>query len=221
MEAANLEQVLVAQAWQLAVLVAAVMLAVRPGPATRPSRRAGAALLAAAAMVWVAAVAQPRFDAVGSVAWARLLAGAVVVAGFSLARRAGARGGDALAPVCALAAVVTGYVVGLVEVLDVVAPVASDPWRRGLVSVYSTLAAGVTLALGFRLRDAFLRWVALAGFGLVVGKVAIFDLAAVETPVRVAVTGALGAVLLIAAFAYARRGGDDPGASTGDVGRGA
>ncbi|MCC7140240.1 MAG: DUF2339 domain-containing protein [Planctomycetes bacterium] len=210
-----------AAAQVLAVALPAVMLAARPGPTARPSRRAGAALLAAAAMVWVAAVAQPRFDAVGSVAWARLLAGAVVVAGFSLARRAGARGGDALAPVCALAAVVTGYVVGLVEVLDVVAPVASDPWRRGLVSVYSTLAAGVTLALGFRLRDAFLRWVALAGFGLVVGKVAIFDLAAVETPVRVAVTGALGAVLLIAAFAYARRGGDDPGASTGDVGRGA
>jgi hypothetical protein len=48
----------------------------------------------------------------------------------------------------------------------------------------------------------------------VVGKVGLVDLASVDTPFRVLVTGCLGVVLLLAAYAYARTARARPAGTT-------
>jgi hypothetical protein len=53
------------------------------------------------------------------------------------------------------------------------------------------------------------------GFAVTIGKVGLHDLASVETPWRILVTGCLGVVLLGSAYAYARR---DRGAVDGPAG---
>jgi hypothetical protein len=73
------------------------------------------------------------------------------------------------------------------------------------VSVFCTLYAALVMLLGFATRDAPLRYAALAGFGIVVAKVGLHDLAASPLPLRVLVTGVLGFVLLAVAFQYGRR----------------
>jgi hypothetical protein len=160
----------------------------------------------AAAVGWTAAWATGRFGGVALVANGRLLAGAAVVAAIVVTRRATLRAGPAaLAPTLAVLAAGFSFLVGLPEVLDLAGAVHQGPWRRVLVSVYATLHAGAILAIGFRTRDALLRWLAIGGFAAVVVKIALFDLESVPTELRILVTACLGAVLLAAAFAYARR----------------
>jgi hypothetical protein len=164
------------------------------------------ALLGAAAL-WGTLLHAGRLPSVVLVANPRFVAGVVVAVGFALVRRraaAGSGGADA-SRLALLCAVLMAYAVGLFEVFDLVRPLESAQWRSVFVSVYSTLYAAGVLALGFRLRAADLRWVALAGLGAVIVKVGAHDLTAVETPFRILVTGCLGVVLLVAAYAYARR----------------
>ncbi len=104
-----------------------------------------------------------------------------------------------------LAAAALAFGAGLVEVLDAVHDLPSGPIRSVLVSVYAMGFSAVLLFLGFRRRSREVRWLALAGFACTVGKVGLHDLASVETPWRILVTGCLGVVLLGAAYAYARR----------------
>ena len=96
------------------------------------------------------------------------------------------------------------YVAGLLELLDAIAA-WKGAWGRVLVSIYTTLFASALLAVGFRYRKPQVRYAALAGFGFVVLKVGLYDLGGTELPLRILVTGVLGVVLLVAAFAYARR----------------
>jgi uncharacterized membrane protein len=90
-------------------------------------------------------------------------------------------------------------------------------WRRAWASVYSTVAAAAVLATGFRTRLPDLRWTALAGFGAVILKVGLLDLAMLETPYRILVTAVLGGVLLLAAYTYARRSARTAGGSLDDA----
>ncbi len=99
-----------------------------------------------------------------------------------------------------------GYLVGLAELLQAVKLIQSEfAWPDVLVSVYTTLYAAGLLFLGFRLREERLRYAALAGFLIVVCKVGLHDLAAVQPELRIFVTGVLGLVLLGAAYVYAKR----------------
>src|SRR5439155_1485466 len=103
-------------------------------------------------------------------------------------------------------------------------------WTSALVSVYATLYAAGVLATGFARRAPSLRYLALVGFGAVVVKVGAFDLASIGTPLRILITACLGVVLLVAAYAYARRGAlaaedlkpalDGLGWETKDLGKG-
>ncbi len=79
-------------------------------------------------------------------------------------------------------------------------------WSRVLMSLYTAIFAGITLAIGFAKRIPAARYLALTGFGLVALKVGLYDLANSPTPLRILVTGGLGAVFLVAAYAYARVG---------------
>lgn len=106
-------------------------------------------------------------------------------------------------PLALAAGLAVAYLAGLVELLHAVRDLASG-WRGATVSVYSTVFAGGLLAAGFWKQNAAMRWVGLCGFLLVVLKVALLDLAALDTPLRVLVTGVLGVVLLVGAWGYAR-----------------
>jgi uncharacterized membrane protein len=101
-------------------------------------------------------------------------------------------------------ALVGVYVAGLLELLDAVAG-----WRFGprsiASSIYTLAYASALLTAGFRRRMPALRWTALAAFGAVAVKIVAWDLREVETPLRVLATAVLGAVLLVVAWAYARR----------------
>lgn len=96
------------------------------------------------------------------------------------------------------------YVGGLLEVLDIIRDWTFGP-HAVATSLYSMLFASVLLVLGFWKQMLALRWVALLLFGGVAVKVAAYDLSRAQTPVRVLVTGILGAVLLVVAWGYARR----------------
>ncbi|MCA8964954.1 MAG: DUF2339 domain-containing protein, partial [Planctomycetes bacterium] len=109
------------------------------------------------------------------------------------------------------------YLAGLVEVLALVRT-WPDGWSAVTVSLYSMLFAGALLAAGFVRQQSWLRWPGLGGLGLVVVKVMLFDLRDLSTPLRVLATGALGLVLLVSAFAYARlRKPSEPQPPTGDA----
>lgn len=96
------------------------------------------------------------------------------------------------------------YCAGLLELLEAVAGLAFGP-RAVASSLYTLVFAGLLLVAGFRRQLPALRWTALVAFVVVVVKVLAHDLREVDTPVRVLATGALGGVLLVAAWAYARR----------------
>lgn len=105
---------------------------------------------------------------------------------------------------CALALLYAG---GLLETLEAVRSLA-DGWRAVTTSLYSLLFSSALLIAGFRQQVAALRWTGLSGFLLVAIKVIAYDLANVSTELRVLATGALGGVLLLGAWAYARRKSD-------------
>lgn len=82
---------------------------------------------------------------------------------------------------------------------------ATNRQLQWMVDSYTLVFAGLLLVAGFRRQLPALRWTALVAFVVVVVKVLAHDLREVDTPVRVLATGALGGVLLVAAWAYARR----------------
>jgi hypothetical protein len=104
----------------------------------------------------------------------------------------------------AATAVAGVYCGGLLELLDAVAPWSFGP--RALASSFYTLAfASALLVAGFRRRLPALRWTALLAFVAMVVKIGVHDLRELDTPARVLAAGVLGGVLLLAAWAYAKR----------------
>lgn len=99
---------------------------------------------------------------------------------------------------------VTSYVGGLLELLDFIHGWTFGP-HAAATSIYTlAFATALLLAGGWR-RIVALRWSALVLFGGVAVKVAAYDLSDAKTPIRVLVTGVLGAVLLLVAWGYARQ----------------
>ncbi len=121
--------------------------------------------------------------------------------------------------VLGIVVLVASYVGGLLEVLDISADWTFGP-RAASTTLYSLLFASGLLVAGFAKQLLGLRWTALALFVGVAVKVAAYDLSQAKTPVRVLVTGVLGAVLLVVAWGYARhkrvRSGDAAGGRVGD-----
>jgi len=123
----------------------------------------------------------------------------------SLVARVKTPGSEAAArAVLAATALVATYSLGLTELLDAIEAWAFGP-RAVATSIYTLAFASALLIAGFRRGIAALRWTALATFGAVVVKIAAYDLRETDTPVRMLVTAVLGGVLLVAAWAYARR----------------
>ncbi len=110
----------------------------------------------------------------------------------------------------AAVALAVAYVGGLLEVITFARELATG-WSRVATSLYTLLFAAGLLAFGFARRLPAVRWAGLAGFGVVAVKVTLFDLAHVDTPLRILATGAVGAVLLLGAFGYARTHGRQAG----------
>jgi len=106
--------------------------------------------------------------------------------------------------VLAATALIGLYVGGLLEVLDLAASWSFGA-RAVATSIYSLAFAGTLLGLGFWRGLAPLRWSALCSFVVIVVKVLLHDLRGIDTPLRVLASGVLGGVLLLAAWAYARR----------------
>ena len=73
------------------------------------------------------------------------------------------------------------------------------------LSVLWTAYAGALLFLGVQNKSALLRWQSLMLFGLVVGKVFIYDLSFLERAYRILSFFVLGAVLLAVSFLYQRK----------------
>lgn len=144
---------------------------------------------------------------------ARFAAGLALALVFACTRFEARRGLPAAAVVLlGVASSAAGFLAGHLEVRDAVASAASSSWRDAAASLHAALFAAGLLTLGFVRRAADLRWCALAGFGLVVVKVAIHDLASVSTPIRILISGGFGVILLVAAYAYARaKQGERPG----------
>ena len=176
-------------------------------PAGRKPERVGAwLLLVAIGGLWVLAVDSGRLTGSPLVANPRFAAGAVVALAFAWIRfQAGkglARPGIVIA---GWLAGIAAYVAGRLEVGDAIANLASTSWKDAIVSLYTAVFASAVLALGFARRAADLRWLALLGFGVLVFKVSLHDLANVSTPLRILISGGFGVILLLAAYSYARR----------------
>jgi uncharacterized membrane protein len=81
------------------------------------------------------------------------------------------------------------------------------------LSVLWTLYATALLFLGVQNKSALLRWQSLSLFGLVVGKVFLFDLSFLDRGYRILSFFVLGAVLLGVSFSYTRKVARDRGNS--------
>jgi hypothetical protein len=165
-----------------------------------------AVLQAGLVVAWLLAAALVAGGAggVGRPVWnGRTAAGAALVL-LALAARARLPAAETpVRAVLAATALLAGWATGLVALLDVLA--ASGFGARAVaVSLYTLCVAGILLVVGFRRRLLALRWTALGTFGVVVAKIGLHDLRGLDTPLRVLATGALGVVLLLAAWAYAR-----------------
>jgi uncharacterized membrane protein len=73
------------------------------------------------------------------------------------------------------------------------------------LSVLWTVYATVLILVGVQQKSALLRWQALILFGLVVGKVFLFDLASLDRAYRILSFFVLGSVLLVVSFLYTRK----------------
>ena len=73
-------------------------------------------------------------------------------------------------------------------------------WLTGSWAVLGFALAGY----GFLCRDRISRWSSLLVLGVCLGKVAIFDLATFDMPVKIATLLTLGAVMVTLSFVYAR-----------------
>lgn len=167
---------------------------------------AAAGLLALAGVAWFVAAYAARTIEVPTTVFVnlRFASALAVLTGIEVARRrvpAWAHPAHLYAMLAT--ALALAWLAGRIELVDAVRD-WDYRWRDAVTSLYSTVFAGALLAAGFWRRNVAMRWTGLVGFLLVVAKVAIFDLAALDTPLRVLVTGVLGGVLLIGAYAYAR-----------------
>jgi uncharacterized membrane protein len=81
------------------------------------------------------------------------------------------------------------------------------------LSVLWTLYATVLLFLGVQNKSALLRWQSLSLFGLVVGKVFLYDLSFLDRGYRILSFFVLGAVLLGVSFSYTRKSAQQRGNS--------
>jgi uncharacterized membrane protein len=77
--------------------------------------------------------------------------------------------------------------------------------RQLALSLTWTLYATALMAVGVRQASSVLRWQGLALFGLVVGKVFLYDLASLERVYRIVSFMALGVLLLVVSFLYQRK----------------
>lgn len=168
-------------------------------------RRSAAAMLLVATLTWSGlAFAQPVEEPLAAFANLRFPAVLSLVAAFALALRLLPRPAVAIdVAMLGLGLGAAAYLGGLVEVLTFVRAWPHG-WSAVTVSLYTMVFAAVLLGAGFVRKLAALRWAGLVGFGVVVVKVPLFDLRDLDTPLRVLVTGALGLVLLLGAYAYAR-----------------
>jgi len=73
------------------------------------------------------------------------------------------------------------------------------------LSILWTAYASALLFLGVQNKSALLRWQSLVLFGLVVGKVFLYDLSFLERAYRILSFFVLGAVLLAVSFIYTRK----------------
>lgn len=169
-------------------------------------------LLVAIAVLWSVAALQPvPPEATSMTAFVnlRFVSALAVLALLETGRRRLPRQVDAVERITFTAIeLALAYLAGLVEML-VVVELWPEGWSAVTISLYTLLFAGALLAAGFVRRQPWLRWPGLCGLGIVVVKVLLFDLRDLSTPLRVLATGALGLVLLVSAFAYARA--RDPG----------
>lgn len=170
-----------------------------------------AILLAALGVGWCVIAWQPELpgDATGMTPFLNLrcLCALVLVTLLELARRRLPMDVPALERgTFAAIAIAFAYLAGLVETLALVRG-WPEGWSDVTISVYSTVFAAGLLLVGFRRRRPALRYAGLGGFAFAIGKVSVWDLAQVATPLRVLVTGVLGIVLLAGAWAYARNRG--------------
>jgi hypothetical protein len=184
--------------------------------ALRAARRGDLPLVVTAACVlaalgsrwaWVALgqVAAPWTDPTPPVLNLRFLTVIVLLGVLAIARR------QLRGPVHGMTRAILGgaglalaYLGGLVEILAL-ARSWSAGWDAAAVSLWSMAFAAALLWAGFTRRDARLRWAGLIGFAVVAAKIVLFDLGAVQVSLRVLVTGVLGVLLLLGAWAYARR----------------
>jgi uncharacterized membrane protein len=166
-----------------------------------------AGVQAAALLLWLA-VARPWYAgeaaAVGMpLANLRTASAGLVVALCWWGRRSLAAAAEAPRAVLGATALAVAFGAGLAEVAG-----AAAEWSFGArgvaTSLYGLGFAAVLLVAGFRRGEAALRWVALAGFGIVAAKVLVHDLQEVGTELRVLASGVVGVVLLLGAWGYAR-----------------
>ncbi|MBL9077401.1 MAG: DUF2339 domain-containing protein [Planctomycetes bacterium] len=196
-------------------LALAVAGAFAAGAVLTAGRRRDPVLLQVAVLVcgaigaaWVAlawqAQTSPGADGMPPLLWNVRFAAAIALAALLGAGvRAVPRDEGLARSVLAAVALTVTWVAGLLEVLTWVHALQTG-WSRVAASLYTLAFAGVLLAIGFARRVPPLRWTGLLGFAAVAVKVVLFDLANVDTPLRVLATGAVGAVLLVAAYGYAR-----------------
>ena len=76
--------------------------------------------------------------------------------------------------------------------------------RNAAISVFWALYAIILMTLGMVIRNSYVRWGALALFGLTIFKVFIIDLASLRTPYRIISFTVLGFILLAASYLYFR-----------------
>ncbi|HXE75645.1 MAG TPA: DUF2339 domain-containing protein [Candidatus Xenobia bacterium] len=85
------------------------------------------------------------------------------------------------------------------------AALEGDLARQLALSVLWTAYAALLLVFGVKRSSALLRWQALALFGVIVGKVFLYDLSFLERVYRIVSFLVLGVVLLVVSFLYQRR----------------
>jgi hypothetical protein len=154
-------------------------------------------------LVAVAGVRESAGEGLRVVWNVRFLSSLLLLVALAAALRAVWGAGAAPRIVLSSSLLAVAYVAGLLEVQSGVRDLATG-WSRVAASLYTLLFAGGLLVAGFRWRQAALRWTGLAGFLIVAVKVTAFDLANVGTPLRILAAGAVGLVLLLGAFGYAR-----------------
>jgi hypothetical protein len=172
------------------------------------SRNVATALLGLLGVLWLCAALASISGQTGAagiaVVWnLRFASSLVLLAAFGTAWRLLPRDSEFERVVLAATMLVVTYVTGLLEVLSAVEGVESG-WSRVASSLYTLVFACALLVGGFVWRQVTVRWIGLAGLALVAVKVVLFDLANLATPLRILAAGAVGVVMLLVAYGYAK-----------------